>query len=361
MTSLPQSWDDYCTQELAKLAPLLSGVGMVLDDAQPHLRGERALIGGNKLVLVGRRISDGKRVVIKASRHPEGQREMLREQVCRTLLNEIKFAYNVFFSPEQLVWHDTPECVVSITAFLEQTCAFLDRSLVDQFSLAIKAFETQESAHATTYEHTRTIRSAFEIYHASTYLESFQIYRQGILSYVKDNASLPRLLERAEQLLREQAVRIEQYAGFLTHTDFVPHNFRVVGHDIYLLDHSSIRFANKYDGWARFLNFMLLHHRELETAMMWYVEHNRAPEEYQALHLMRVYRLGEIIWYYASHLEKTTGNLRVLYEVRIAFWTDALQSFLDHHPLSEERIQSYRSLRDQLRSDEEKQRQLGLH
>ena len=135
---------------------------------------------------------------------------------------------------------------------------------------------------------------------------------------------------------------IEQYSGFLTHTDFVPHNIRVVGENIYLLDHSSIRFGNKYEGWARFCNFMALYNPPLEKALVKYVADNRTEEESISLRLMRIYRLGEIIWYYTSALDKSYGNLFALNKKRVELWSKMLENLLSENSLPESFIEDYK-------------------
>ncbi len=141
----------------------------------------------------------------------------------------------------------------------------------------------------------------------------------------------------------------------------MPHNIRIVGDDIYLLDHSSLRFGNKYEGWARFLNFMALYNPPLEQALLQYVRENRSSEESESLQCMRVYRLGEIIWYYVSTLAKSSGDLRVLNEKRVAFWTNVLEAILENKPVPEDVLTEYKRTRDSLRTPEERQRQIGLH
>jgi len=360
-TDIKARWEAYCTEELARVRPVLSRHGFELEDVQIHLGGERAVISGNKLVLLGRRTADGKRVVIKASSRPDGKRELEQERASRELLQRIRFAYAVLLSPEDLGWFDEQGCLISVTAFLEQDRAFLERALPDQFFLAMKAFEAQESFHAATYEQTRSIRGSLGFFHAETYLRQFQTYNEEVRSRLPDRQDVGTLLDRTEKILADGRERIEQYGGFLTHTDFVPHNFRVIGRDIYLLDHSSIRFGNKYEGWARFLNFMLLHHRALEQTILEYLKDNRTAEESEALGLMRLYRLGEIVRYYVGRLEKSTGDLLALDRARVSFWIDVLRAQADCVPLPEGRIQAYREIRDALRSDEEKNRQHGLH
>ncbi len=359
--SATTSWEGYCQAELRILRPLLAAHGFALEETQVHLGGERAVISGKKLVLLGTRLKDQQRVVIKASSHAEGQKEMREGHAARLLLDSLDFAYKAFLAPEELGWYEEQGCLISITAFIEQSQTFLERPFKEQFFLAMKAFETQESAHAATYEHVQMIRHGFRVHDTQTYIKLFTIYREKVCHDLSDKPAVNALFDQAQQLLESNQERIEQYNGFLTHTDFVPHNIRIVGRDIYLLDHYSILFGNKYEGWARFLNFMLLYHRDLEQALLKYVKDNRAAEEYEALQLMRIFRLGELIWYYVSRLEKTEGDLHKLDKARVFFWIDALESIVTNHPLSQERISAYQTLRDQLRSNEEKQRQQKLH
>ena len=166
---------------------------------------------------------------------------------------------------------------------------------------------------------------------------------------------------RHSEQLREHEKTIEQYSGFLTHTDFVPHNIRIHDDTIYLLDHSSLTFGNKYEGWARFVNFMTLYNPMLENALVTYVKENRTPEESVSLRMMRIYRLGEIIWYYVQTLEKSTGDLHTLNTARITFWSTVLTHILKDERIPESIITEYKKTRDSLRSDDEKKRQQGLH
>ena len=354
-------WKTYCEQELQLVQPMLARLGFALEETQVHIGGERAVISGNKLVLLGYRLSDKKRVVVKVSSHSQGKQELRHARTCQRLLNEIHFAHKIFLSPEELVWHEESGAIISITEFIEQESSFLERPFEEQFFLALKTFEMQESAHATTYEHVRAIQDTFGIWNSSTYIQTFLGYVQTIHSLLKEHPSVQTTVTKAEEVLKEHQEQIEQYLGFLTHTDFVPHNIRVVGRDIYLLDHSAIRFGNKYDGWARFLNFMLLYHRELEQALVTYVQENRTPEESEALRLMRIFRLGELIWYYTKRLEKKSGHLHQLDQARVLFWADVLASVINKTDVPTTRIQAYQTERDTLRSEEEKRRQQGLH
>ena len=358
------AWEIYREEELAALTPILSSLGITLEEHQPHIAGERYLMqavttaSGRKLILLGRTNSHI-RVVVKATRDPEGIRELEHERSCRDFLTKIRFAYEVFHSPEELHFVRTNGFTISVHRFIEQTSPFIERPLKEQFTLALCAFKAQEGAHATTHGHTKRIRHIFGTMDADAYLKAFGEFKENILS--SGQKELSPLLEKAQTFLTNGKQTIEQYTGFLTHTDFVPHNFRVANGNIYLLDHSSLRFGNKYEGWARFLNFMALYNPPLEEALTDYVRLNRAPEELRALQLMRIYRLGEILWYYTRTLECCEGTLAELNQARIQFWSRVLAAVLEGKRLPQEEIDAYTTRRDSLRSDEEKMRQQNLH
>lgn len=360
-----EKWDAYKEAELAALRPVLARHRLTLEEEQPHIAGERYLMqavtteSGRKLILLAR-TEDQMRVVIKATRDAGGARELRRERSSRSLIRKIRFAYEVFHTPEETAFFSEDGFTVSIQRFIDQASPFLDRPLKEQFALALSAFKAQEGAHATTYAHLRDIQKRFETMDSADYLMSFAEFTLRTSAEL-GNADLKTLLLEAGAFLEEGRGTIEQYTGFLTHTDFVPHNFRVVGSDIYLLDHSSIRFGNKHEGWARFLNFMALHNPELEQALTDYVRLNRSPEELHSLTLMRVYRLGEIIWYYTRTLSKSTGDLQTLNRARISFWARMLDAVLNGERLRDEELLAYRALRDRLRSEDEKRRQRDLH
>jgi hypothetical protein len=349
-----QLWEKYCASELAGVTPLLTEFGISLDDEQPHLLGERYLMqavtteSGKKIILLGTMRESGKRVVIKATSDSAGMKELEHERTCRSVITEIKFAYKIFLTPEELIFTRKNGFLISIQAFIEQDSTFLKRLPRDQFFFALRAFEAQEGAHATTYEHIRLIKRTFGSMDAAGYLKTFDSFK----------ATLP---SQARAFLKENIETIDQYGSFLTHTDFVPHNFRIVGEDMYLLDYSSLRFGNKYEGWARFLNFMTLYNRDLEQALLKYINDNRTPEESLSLKLMRVYRLSEIISYYTNAVEKSSDELQTLNKARVVFWTEALNAILSDHNLDEKIIEVYKMTRDSLRSTEEKIRQMGLH
>ncbi len=340
-------------EELAKVTPILEAMGYTLDAVQPHIAGERALTGpiggGHKLLLLGHN-AEGTRVVIKISNDKKAIAEMQHERVCRDLLEEIRFATEVFHSPRELAVEKHGDYTILVTEFVAQDKAFLERSAEEQFALALKAFKAQEGAHATTYEHARAIVNTFGEMRASDYIEKLN-------RYARETSGI----ERAVAFAEENKDTLEQYCGFLTHWDFTPQNIRVHQGEIYLLDHSSLRFGNKYEGWARFINFMELYNPALASALVQYVNDNRAPEESVALKCMRVYRLAELVRYYSGWLPRTEGNLHELAQARINFWKNILQVVLDDKDVSPALVEDYKKTRDCLRSEEEKQRQEGLH
>jgi hypothetical protein len=366
MNNTRAEWDAYVAREIAALTPALTRLGYALQAAQPHVSGERFLFravttaSGAKLILLGR-TADGRRVVIKATRDREGARELAHERECRRMLQQIDFAYELFTSPEELLFTEVDGFTISVQAYVEQEKAFLDRPLKEQFAYALGAFKAQEGAHATTYEHRRMIAGAFGSMDAIAYLAAFGAFRTEVRAALGADSDAASVMGTAAAFLAEHREVIEQYGSFLTHTDFVPHNFRIKDGQIYLLDYASLRFGNKYEGWARFLNFMALHNPPLAEALTEYVRLNRTAEELESLTAMRAYRLGEIITYYSRNLSRTDGDLHALTKARVAFWTDMLEALLQGRALPAERVTAYGALRDSLRSEEEKARQVGLN
>ena len=360
------AWDAYCASELLALKPILAKHGIALDEEQRHMQGERYLMqavtttSGKKLILTGTR-GDGTRVIIKATRDQGGVREIQHERMCREILKKIDFAGSIFHTPEELFFITENGFTCTIQKFIDQSQTFLERTLEEQCTFALHAFKAQESAHATTAKHRTLIKRMYGIRTAKVYLHTFQTFIANIGIAQPKNALLGRLLDEALDTLRQNKGTIEQYSGFLTHTDFVPHNIRIHGDTIYLLDHSSLTFGNKYEGWARFLNFMTLYNPALEEALINYVKDNRTPEESVALRMMRIYRLGEIIWYYIQTLEKSTGNLYRLNSARITFWSTVLGHILRSERVPSHVLTDYKNTRDVLRSDDEKKRQQNLH
>ena len=362
-----KEWEKYRERELAAALPVLEQLGFRLEQEQPHLGGEKYLTravttaSGRKLVLLGRNKQNNKSVVIKITSDPHGIRELEHERKCRLALQKINFAYQIFFSPQEILFVKKRGFAISIQEFLESGKSFLERPIQEQFFLALKAFKAQESSHATAYSHKRFVKKTFGEKNVKDYIQMFNLFKEEMKKIMPGRSELHALFEKTEQFLAANNEIIEQYCGFLTHTDFVPHNFRVIDGKIYLLDHSSIRFGNKYEGWARFLNFMALYNPVLEQALIEYVRNNRAEEEFLSLQLMRAYRLGELIYYYAKTLPNISENLLALNQIRIDFWGKLLRAILENKTLDKNTIEEYKKTRDSLRDEEEKQRQKILY
>jgi hypothetical protein len=360
-----QTWEEYAATELDYIKRALIPFGYVLDDEQPHLLGERFLMqavttaGGRKLILLGKNLEQ-KKVIIKVASDSNGKNEIKHERLCRSLINSLHFAYGAFTAPAELMYTEVDGRVIAIQEFIEQTSTFLDRRLLEQFDLALQSLKAQAQAQITTRGHFESVRKTFGYYEVSDYLENVDIFIKNITDVSGDN-TITSTLTNATNYIHEHKSSIAQYTGFLTHTDFVPHNFRVKDTIVYLLDFSSIRFGNKHEGWARFLNFMTLYNRPLEAAFITYADMNFSVEERQSLQLMRVYRLIEIISYYTTATKNSSGDLLLLNKNRIHFWHEVLKSELQNTRVDTKIVTDYQTMRDTLRSHSEKIRQQNLH
>ncbi|MBU1046197.1 hypothetical protein KKH36_00225 [Patescibacteria group bacterium] len=354
-------------KEIQNISPILKELGYSLNQTQPHIIGEKlnmqavTTASGKKLILEGINLKNNEKVIIKITKDPRGIKEIQHEHRCRKALENIIFSYNQFYSPIEILLTKKGDYLISIQSFIKKEKNFIDLSLEKQFDLSLQGFKTQEGAHATTYRHLKSIAKTFGRVNSNWYIKSYKRFQENILRKLPQNKELQTLLEKGLKELDENKIIIEQYCNFLTHTDFVPHNFRVVDDKIYLLDHSAIRFGNKYEGWARFLNFMTLYNRPLEEALIFFIKNNRTSEEFVSLKMMRIFRLGEIIWYYTNLLSKTSRDLNTLTKSRIKFWTNVLEAILQDKLISEKDVNEYKKLRDSLRSHEEKERQKDLH
>lgn len=358
-------WEKYRDTERKALEPILTDLGYSIDDKQVHTGGERYLMagardvggGGRKLVLTGRRMKDEQRVIIKASSNPAGIKEIERERASRILLHTLNFAQYAFSSPEELLYVKKAGCLIFITSYIEEARTFIEHELHEQFFLALHAFETQEGVHATTYSHAQTVKETFGMVGAANYLSLFEKFHANAIASDPDNARLREVFARASKFLQENRTLIERYSGFLTHSDFSPQNLRVHNRTLYLLDYASIYFGNKYESWARFINFMTQHNPALEKMLIEYVRQNRGEEEYLSLRLMRVYKLGFLLQFWTDSLAQTEGDLHELVRLRVSFWTETLCAVLDDIPVPEELVHSYLIRQALLRSEEEKARQ----
>lgn len=366
MSTTEQDWKKYLENELPVISRLLLPHHITLLPDQPHVKGERFLIqalttiGGKKLILLGTNTKTNRKVVIKATNDYQGKEELKHERKCRSLLHTMKFSYENFHSPKELLFIETEGYVLYVGDFIEQSCSFLERPLSEQFDFSLRALKAQEQTRATTAKHIREVKNVFGTRTSEDYL----MMVRGFLRKIAESGEFDEaysLVKKIQLELELNQERIEQYCGFLTHTDFVPHNFRINNNTLYLLDFSSLRFGNKHESWARFLNFMTLYNPELELHLSKYVKENRSVEEKESLHLMRLFRLTELIAYYVGTLDRSADTLRELNTTRVRFWTAVLQAELTNTTVSSDIVEKYKATRDLLRSTDEKQRQIGLH
>jgi hypothetical protein len=245
---------------------------------------------------------------------------------------------------------------VWVSEFIDQDQIFVARPLEEQFFLILGALENQEAFHASTFEHLERVKDTFQVWYARDYFEAFDGFQDACHRFV-GSTRLDTLLERARGLLHSHKRLIDAYCNYLSHTDFAPSNFRVNNRRLYLIDLSSISFGNKYEGLARLLNYALIHNRELHDLLLSYIKENRGENEYLDLRLMRIYKVGFLLNYYATALTKTSGDLQALTQSRIAFWSDVLEDLIENRPTPEEKISTYKNSRDALRSSEELDRQ----
>ena len=176
-------------------------LGFELDAIQPHTRGERYLMqaittaGGKKMILLGRRKTDGMRVVIKTTSDPHGMRELEHERECRRVLEEINFCLSgISFPPQRYSSPGVMDTLSPSKPLLSKKApSSRDRSK-NNSRLALKAFKAQESAHATTYGHEQLVTKTFGTMDAATYSAAFngfkEIYRTNSRAAYSQTVSL---------------------------------------------------------------------------------------------------------------------------------------------------------------------------
>ena len=350
------SWKTKTEEELKKIESTLESLGFSLEEDQPHISGERFLMTREKLVLMGTQKSNGSRVIIKVSNRPLGKEEIELEKKVRDALVNVAFANDRMLLPEISFFGEKNGYLVLTQKFIPQEKVFASFPIERQFFMSLLMFEEQEAFHATTFEHRNKIKNIFKLQTTKDYLQSFSEFKKTIENYTEDE-NWKTVVEECEKLLKDNEKLLDKHSNYLTHTDFVPGNSRISGRDIYMLDLSSMYFGNKYEGWARFINWATIHSPELDTLLNSYVLKNRGEEEHTTLRLMRIYKVGYLIDYYIKTLDRISGDLEILNKKRIELWLNVLKSIKDNSPLSYDFIDNYRKERNSLRSPEEMERQ----
>lgn len=339
------------------LVTLLEAQGIHLEKEQPHISGERFLLSPDKLVLMGHG-QEGRSLVIKASNKSgaRGSEEIVREKQIRDTLERIPFAKDTLLIPRERLYIQTGGYTILATDFIEQEKIFTHHSLEEQFFLVLRAFEAQEAFHATTYEHVQQLLPVFSRTTPEQYVEKFAEFSKTVEREFPQG-NLQSAFATADALLRSHHSVLLRYSNYLTHTDFVPHNMRISGRSVYVLDQVAIEFANKYEGWARLLNYLIVHNPALEALLVAHLKKNRSADEYADFMLMRIYKVGYLLNYYAHTLPKTSGDLHELTLERLTLWGSVLRSFVEETPFDPELVTHYKEKRALLRSEEEKERQ----
>ena len=338
-------------QEIEQIAESL---GITLDKTQLNIGGERSIQSPDKFVLTGVKNSTQEKVVLKCAIEAAGAEEIEQEHNVRQSLKGLPFAEQDLIMPEEIFYGSRIGYTVSVTAFIEQDKVFTDYKIQEQFFMSLQALECQESFHVTTREHHSSIRDQFQIHSPNFYLSDAEEMSLNIKEAWPNSAEQ---LNRATQYLNDNKDILNSFNGYLIHSDFVPHNFRIKDRQLYLLDFVSFRLGNKYESWARLINFMEIHSPELVSKLLNYVKNDRGESEYQSLRLMRLYKIIFLLDYYANSYTKTSGDLKKLTEARLVFWTEALKSILEDTAIDPQVVKDYYEKRDLLRTPTEKERQ----
>lgn len=351
-----ETWVKWRDNELERARTQLQEKRFILDDEQVHISGERFLVSGRKLVLTGKREGDTLPIVIKWSTDMAGVEEIRDEHRRREILNNIHFANRTMRFPKELYFDDAGSSIVLVSEYIAQEKIFVQLPISEQFFFALSALESQEGTHVATHEHERLLLSMGAAMGHDDYLKQFDAWCENIAVRTPSLHKLHGSLKQARAFLHVNRHSIGRYCGILTHTDFVPHNLRVAGRQIFTLDHTSLIIGCKYESWARFINFMALYNPELERMLLRYVKENRGEDEYLCLRAMRIYKLGFLLQHHVAAHEISEGNLHLLTGERITFWTHILNSVLHDTIPSPEIIAHYKSRAIELRTPEETKR-----
>lgn len=358
VTADKTDFDQYQKLELELATKVLENLGYILDATQVHTGGERFVMSGYKLVLTGIN-KQRRKVVIKFSSHPAGREEIKHEHFVSTSLQQLDFAAHSFAAPTEFEFRDTTNHTFRAVEYVEEKTPMPTLPTTEQFFLALRAFEVQSGLHATTSSHIKKVNKIFGLATAKDYLRATDAYA----TYITDSklaSSITNTLKQAKEMLHQHTDTIRQYTGFLTHTDFAPHNVRLVDGELYLLDQTSLHFGNKHESWARFINYMYLYNTTLAQYLITYTRDNKSPEEYQSLRLMQLYKLIYLLAFYVGSHQRTSGNHQQLSAARLQFWSEILTAVQSDQAPEQKLIDTYKTTRNKLRDKDEKVRQRAL-
>jgi len=345
---------DTVKKELNKVTPIIESLGFSIDETQLHIAGERAVLSQEKLVLVGKDKHD-KKVVIKCSAYKSGIDELKKEKKIRDSLVNVSYTDDSIALPEEIYYGSKDGYMLFVTEYISQDKVFVQHDIKEQFFMTLRAFERQEAFHATTHEHMREVKKNSTLMSEKEYSKNINKFYKNVSAY--KNSDIQKLTDEGLDFFNTNKDVINTYAGYLIHEDLVPHNFRIKNNQIYMLDYSSLQHGNKYESWARFLNYMIIHNPELEKMLKNHLKKERGSREYLSLQVMRVYKIFQLMNFYMSLLDRVEDNLLKLTKIRLEFWANIIEHIIKDTDLSSGKLKDYKTKRDSLRSREEKERQ----
>ena len=360
MNELEKGWQSFTAHEITALTPILERMGITLDTDQPHISGERFLMSGKKVVLIGTKNDTGETVIIKSSTDPVSKKELQHERTTRDTLHAINFAYTPLLTPKEIWSEHEGERLTIVTQYIAQPIPFLSLPLSKQFDLLLGAFTMLEGVHATTASHGTSVLQFGNKVAADYITLAKTFFNDSHATIASCSESYSKILQTALHQIETNQVSIERYCRFLTHDDFALHNFRFTSDAIYLIDQASLTFGNKHESWARLLNYMVLYNQPLEQAFATYIQTNLSIEEQASIKLMRMYKLIELLAYHALAATESTGDVQTLSFARITFWIEVLKSVSADTKVAVSTIDSYKQTRDSLRTAAEIERQKVL-
>jgi hypothetical protein len=354
-----QAWNEYRDRELAAARPYLASLGIILDDEQVHIKGERFLGNAKKLVLTGTANEPMGRVFIKLSSDPAGCRELEREHMARGVLQNPMFSSRGLYLPIERVFQHVGSYTISVTSEIPNDKDFVHRPIGEQIEFAKQLMEVQESVRLDSGSVDHFTKRTLGVADERHILTAFASFRDTALKYPQANLVSAKEMELTGVFLETNVQTLALYSGVLAHTDCAPQNFRLHNDRIYFFDIASFRFTNQYDSWARFINAMITMSPAVERALVALVN-ARGPDEALCLRLMRAFKCGFYIAFFSRATAIASGPLKTLCAARVGFWTRVLEAILADAPLSERTVLEFLELRSQLRSADEVQRRKEL-
>lgn len=349
-----EEWDKWKKEALVRVQEVLDMHDIVLDEVQNQLIGERYLMSGKKLVLQGSNKHSLGKVIVKYSDDKHLINEISDERRRKKIIENIKFGYKSIYFPKELVWTLNNKYALLITEYIDQETVFVKYPIKEQFFYSLKALEAFEGVHSVVSKHDNELKSLSSPKSSEDYIRSFAEMKEDTEKQIPERKHTLEVLDDGLDFLKANQSLVQKYCDFLTHDDFVPHNMRILENDVVVLDHSSLVVGNKYESWARFLNFMIIYGRDLDNMLSEYVLTNRGEEEYTTLRLMRIYKVGFLINFYAKAINKTTGPLFNITDNRVKMWTKVMECLIQNVEIPIDLISQHHEILKNNRSEEEK-------